>query len=931
MAKNRKRAGFVLLFMLLIAGCDRDKTDVEYVEQAKHYQDAGEMAKAGIELKNALRVNPDNGEARRLLGMLYLTMGNGEGAEKELRRAVDLKVSYQALALPILQSVYLQQDYKKLLQQIKMPEGLDRESQAEWYVLRGRAQLESGKLQESRSEFQMAARIAPDSKQTLLGKALDAFFSKKLDVADSLLDVALGKHPDFAEALTLKGDIKRLQSRLSEAESLYTRAIAARRNNTADLYKRALVRLELNDYKNAETDINQLSVRVPKQAEVYFLKGVLGYKTDNDEVAESALREAARLRPNSVDIQYYLALTLKQRNQPQQARGIFEALYAKNSMDYRVALQLALLYVQDKAYADAIKVLSGFKGVMSGDATFLAVFTDALLRKGDFSDATGYAEKLDGLEPKSIRTKMLLGSAYFKVGRYVDAFSQFDQALQIAPGNDDVHKAKINSFLMLNQTELALQAATKWLAVKPQSIDARLQLAAVHRQMMNFDDARQTYKDVLNLDGKNKEAVVGLASLDVAEHKQVDALHRYKDLWKLSPGDVEAALALAAEDVRQGSIDAATSKLQMAIDHHPEDLRVYLRLAQIFFQNGKFDQILSLLRPVESKFGSNPGWLNMMVETLLASGNVQSAHVMIDKLGALQGGDEGDEAYYRAQLYAMTGKGGLVGGELENAYRHDPNDLRIGLALFRRYVLVGETVRAREMLGRLEKQFGESPEVVAQRGWFLYRTGKYAEAAKDLRSAYASSPSQGLLINYSRAETASGNADVAIKLLTAELDKFPGNAVIVKELAEVLLSVGRNVEAIDLMRSFINQGGRDPIIYNNLAWVLKSSDIMGALKYAELADQLAPRSAAIKDTLGQIQLKAGQRDQGLRSLVEAVQLSGGDVVMRLHYAEVLAESGLYSQARNELNQIEVAVVNGGGQNSRVIQEKIQEIRKKLKE
>ncbi|HNO35890.1 MAG TPA: tetratricopeptide repeat protein, partial [Nitrospira sp.] len=91
MIKNTKKSGFVLLFMLLITGCDRDKTDVEYVEQAKHYQDAGEMAKAGIELKNALRVNPNNGEARRLLGMLYLTIGNGEGAEKELRRAVDLK------------------------------------------------------------------------------------------------------------------------------------------------------------------------------------------------------------------------------------------------------------------------------------------------------------------------------------------------------------------------------------------------------------------------------------------------------------------------------------------------------------------------------------------------------------------------------------------------------------------------------------------------------------------------------------------------------------------------------------------------------------------------------------------------------------------------------------------------------------------------
>ena len=51
----------------MLSGCGETLTDAEYLARAKEYQDKGEVNASVIELKNALKANPDNIEARWLL------------------------------------------------------------------------------------------------------------------------------------------------------------------------------------------------------------------------------------------------------------------------------------------------------------------------------------------------------------------------------------------------------------------------------------------------------------------------------------------------------------------------------------------------------------------------------------------------------------------------------------------------------------------------------------------------------------------------------------------------------------------------------------------------------------------------------------------------------------------------------------------------
>ena len=63
------KSGLRLLFILLVVygipacGGDPELAAAEYIANAKDYQDSGDTKAAIIELKNALRANPDNIEA----------------------------------------------------------------------------------------------------------------------------------------------------------------------------------------------------------------------------------------------------------------------------------------------------------------------------------------------------------------------------------------------------------------------------------------------------------------------------------------------------------------------------------------------------------------------------------------------------------------------------------------------------------------------------------------------------------------------------------------------------------------------------------------------------------------------------------------------------------------------------------------------------
>jgi len=93
----------LLVAPLLLGGCGRTEnfTEQERVERAKDFQSKGELEAAAIELKNALQKNPNNAQARLMLGEVYVELGLGKDAEKELGKARELGVGEETIRVVV--------------------------------------------------------------------------------------------------------------------------------------------------------------------------------------------------------------------------------------------------------------------------------------------------------------------------------------------------------------------------------------------------------------------------------------------------------------------------------------------------------------------------------------------------------------------------------------------------------------------------------------------------------------------------------------------------------------------------------------------------------------------------------------------------------------------------------------------------------------
>src|SRR6185295_5271099 len=106
-----------LVLAVGLGGCKPDAG--QSLAEAKALRAKGEHAAAVLQLKNALSADPQNGEARYLLGAELNNLRDGRGAEVEVRRAMDLGfVAGGRVAVELGRALLLRGSYQTLLKEV---------------------------------------------------------------------------------------------------------------------------------------------------------------------------------------------------------------------------------------------------------------------------------------------------------------------------------------------------------------------------------------------------------------------------------------------------------------------------------------------------------------------------------------------------------------------------------------------------------------------------------------------------------------------------------------------------------------------------------------------------------------------------------------------------------------------------------------------
>ena len=107
---------FILLAVVaIVAACSGDSSE-QLVDLAKKSRVEGNNGAAMIHLKNALQRDPQNAEARYLLGTIYNENLQGAAAESDLRRAKELGLIEGGRVMAQLgRALLLQGSYREIL------------------------------------------------------------------------------------------------------------------------------------------------------------------------------------------------------------------------------------------------------------------------------------------------------------------------------------------------------------------------------------------------------------------------------------------------------------------------------------------------------------------------------------------------------------------------------------------------------------------------------------------------------------------------------------------------------------------------------------------------------------------------------------------------------------------------------------------------
>jgi putative PEP-CTERM system TPR-repeat lipoprotein len=199
---------------------------------------------------------------------------------------------------------------------------------------------------------------------------------------------------------------------------------------------------------------------------------------------------------------------------------------------------------------------------------------------------------------------------------------------------------------------------------------------------------------------------------------------------------------------------------------------------------------------------------------------------------------------------------------LEQAYRKDASNTRVGLALAVAYLRVGNSGQAAAVARQAAKREPDNPLVLGLLGDALLAGKDYKGARAAYEQATRDKPFTPVLLSLARLDMSEHKWDAARQRLSALLKKEAGNPLAMFEMARLEDLQGRTAEAIRWLEKarVLPGAGPSPGLYL-VELYIRSGDGKKALTVATELEAANPRNMKVLAAVGRAHLAAGDADR----------------------------------------------------------------------
>jgi len=904
MNKSIARSFIILLLSFYMVSCSSETAE-QQIEKAREMYSHNQYRKALIELKRVLSDDEKNIVARRLLGSIYLKIGDGLSSEKELKRYIEYGGNQTDVILDMAQALLLSKKYELLVNSYTQDQFEQPEDKAAISTYRGNAFLELKKYDQADKSYEQALAAKDDYIAARLGQAWLLISKQDWTAAESKLKKLTEDHPEYRDAWTAQAGLYRLQNKIDQAVASYEKAVALDGSEIVGLksysirvgliqallakndiegaeiyvssisaaypdlpftiYYQGLVAYLKKDYKLARGKFQDVTQAIPDYMPPYMLLGAIHYVNGNYEQANVSLTRYVRSAPSNIEARKLLAAVHIKLNQNNEALDILAPVLSSGAPDSRILGLLGEMAARDSGGEQAIRTLMQAAKDAPDNAEIGNTLAVAYMRNARYDEALSSLQQLgDAADNRSVilQIRVYLYKRDIANARKL-ARSLYDQSVE--KSSADTINGIVEVFA--GQADEARKFFKSAAQASPSNIMARLYLARFALSSDRLDDARLYFTQILSIRDSFIPAYIGLAKLEHRLDETEKALEWLKQAVVVAENDITPTLALAYYYLEKKDIDNAKKVLTVSRDKYPDNKFRDLLMARAYQLSGDTAATKKYYNELVKKYPD-------------------SSQVYIEFSVFLSRNNQPEQA----------------GIYLSKAMMLKPGSLRLQSAYARVKLQEGKTDEALEIAGKLQVDNKDSSVGYLLAGDIYMSLTRYDEARVSYMEAQKLNPTRKTLYKLYNSYYALGQNKEGQQLLLSWVTDHPKDFGARYDYANILLVTNDGEGAIKQYQSILKLSPDHIGSLNNIALAYIDIDLSKSLKYAKLAYELDKKHIAIQDTLGWVYYKSGSLDLALPLLEKAASQTRHPSI-KFHLASVYADTGQVIKAAEILKLI----------------------------
>lgn len=610
---------------------------VAIIQQATALERANKADEASKKLADAIAENGNNAELRVAHARMLVALGNGLGAEAEVRRAQSLGYPMTKARHLLGHAILLQNEPERALKELDAGP-VANEFAAEAYRIAGNAHLELGNFNGARNSFDQSIKKEPRNSMLWVDIARFRNMNADLGGAVQAIDNALIINRDNIDAMFIKANLVRDKEGLLPSLIWYERVIEAKPNHLGaqleyaatlgDIGRyedmlaatRSALRIDKNNprafllqatmaaraghYNLAKTLLFKTGTKLENVPAFLLVSAAVEYELGNYNIAADLADRLLNVQPNNFTARRILAGASYGAQDAAQAWDIINPILDRPDTD-SWSIMLAGMALEDQSkWKEAIPILdraTNFRrgaaiafgeadspGILAADAAanplnaaVVIPYIRSQVNMGRTAAALSAAQRLQRANIGVPEAHMLVGDIEVAAHRYGSAVENYQRSASLRFG-EAVALRLANAYGAKGDMAAAQATLERFIHRNPGNIPAQRALASIHVARKDWKKASASLEMLRQRLGDSDALMLtelGWAKMGMGQPKE--AVPYFRHAYAIQPMNPNVTHGLGLSALRAGmNRTIAINLLEKAAVMQPQNKVYQERLAE---------------------------------------------------------------------------------------------------------------------------------------------------------------------------------------------------------------------------------------------------------------------------------------------------------------------------------------------------------------